>query len=134
MNCWYIMITIDVVLNWNQSLFKNYRKKFREMETQREHITQIEWNLESLSALVLILKKKSFSITFGKKHPRIDLKSMCLYKICHNWKSLDFLQYSTKTAFLWIKQHRVNFDEFCWHSPLSLHLLVEALILLSSLG
>jgi hypothetical protein len=60
------MITVDVVLNCNQSLFKNYRKKFREMETQREHITQIERNLESLSALVLILKK-SFSFTFGKK-------------------------------------------------------------------
>jgi hypothetical protein len=52
------MITVDVVLNCNQSLFKNYRKKFREMETQREHITQIERNLESLSALVLILKKE----------------------------------------------------------------------------
>jgi hypothetical protein len=77
------MITVDVVLNCNQSLFKNYRKKFREMETQREHITQIERNLESLSALVLILKK-SFSFTFGKKQPQIDLKSMYLYKICHN--------------------------------------------------
>jgi hypothetical protein len=77
------MITVDVVLNCNQSLFKNYRKKFREMETQREHITQIERNLESLSALVLILKK-SFSFTFGKKKPGIDLKSMYLYKICHN--------------------------------------------------
>jgi hypothetical protein len=58
MNSWYNMITVDVVLNCNQSLFKNYRKKFREMETQREHITQIERNLESLSALVLILKKE----------------------------------------------------------------------------
>jgi hypothetical protein len=52
------MITIDVVLNCNQPLFNNYRKKFIEMETQREHITQIERNLESLSALVLILKKE----------------------------------------------------------------------------
>jgi hypothetical protein len=52
------MITVDVVLNCNQSLFKNYRKKFREMETQWEHITQIERNLESMFALVLILKKE----------------------------------------------------------------------------
>jgi hypothetical protein len=51
------MITIDVILNCNHSLFKNYRKKFGEMETQRKHITQIERNLESLSALVLIFKK-----------------------------------------------------------------------------
>jgi hypothetical protein len=58
MNSWYNMITVDVILNCNQSLFKNYRKKFREMETQREHITQIERNLESLPALVLILKKE----------------------------------------------------------------------------
>jgi hypothetical protein len=58
MNSWYNMIAVDVILNCNQSLFKNYRKKFREMETQREHITQIERNLESLSALVLILKKE----------------------------------------------------------------------------
>jgi hypothetical protein len=77
MKSWYNMITIDVVLNCNQSLFKNYRKKFREMETQREHITQIERNLESLFALVLILKK-SFSITFSKKQPQIDLKYIYL--------------------------------------------------------
>ena len=83
MNSWYNMITIYAVLNCNQSLFNNYRKKFREMETQREHITQIEQNLESLFALVLILKK-SFSFTFDKKPPQIDLKSMYLYKICHN--------------------------------------------------
>ena len=84
MNSWYNMITVDVLLNFNQSLFKNYRKKFKEIETQREHITQIERNLESLSALVLILKK-SFSITLGKKKPQIYLKSILyLYKICHN--------------------------------------------------
>jgi hypothetical protein len=77
------MITVDVVLNCNQSLFKNYRNKFREMETQREHIIQIERNLESLFALVLILKK-SFSFTFGQKKLGIDLKSIYLYKICHN--------------------------------------------------
>ena len=53
----YNIITVDAILNCNQSLFKNYRKKFREMETHREHITQIKRNLESLSALVLILKK-----------------------------------------------------------------------------
>ena len=62
------MITVDVVLNCNQSLFNNYINKLREMETQREHITQIERNLEYLSALVLILKK-SFSFRFVKKHP-----------------------------------------------------------------
>jgi len=60
------MITIDVVLNCNHSLFKNYRKKLREMETQRKHVTQIERNLESLAALVLIFKKY-FSSTFNKK-------------------------------------------------------------------
>ena len=58
MNLWYNMITVDVVLNCNHSFFKNYRKKFKEMETQRKHITQIERNLESLFALVLILKKE----------------------------------------------------------------------------
>jgi hypothetical protein len=36
------MITVDVILNCNLSLFKNYKKKFREMETQKGHITQIE--------------------------------------------------------------------------------------------
>ena len=51
------MITIDVVLNCNHSLFNNYINKFREMETQKEHINQIERNLESHSALVLIFKK-----------------------------------------------------------------------------
>jgi hypothetical protein len=66
------MITVDVVLNCNQSLFKNYRKKFKEMETQREHITQIERNLESLSVLVLILKK-SFYFTFDKKQPLLEI-------------------------------------------------------------
>jgi hypothetical protein len=30
------------------------------MEIQKKHITQTEQNLESLSALVLILKKESF--------------------------------------------------------------------------
>jgi hypothetical protein len=58
MNSWCNIITVYIILNCNQSLFKNYRKKFREMETHREHITQIERNLESLSALVLILKKE----------------------------------------------------------------------------
>jgi hypothetical protein len=77
------MITIDVVLNYNQTLFKNYKKKFIEMETQREHITQIKQNLESLFALVLILKN-SFSFTFGKNHPRIDLKYIYLFKNCLN--------------------------------------------------
>jgi len=56
------MITIDVVLNCNHLLFKNYRKEFMEMETQGKHLTQIEQKLESLSALVLIFKKSLFHI------------------------------------------------------------------------
>jgi hypothetical protein len=75
------MITEDVVLNCNHSLFKNYRKKFREMETRRKHITQIERNLESLSALVLILKEVFLSFTFGKKQRRIDQKLSIYTKI-----------------------------------------------------
>jgi len=58
MNNRYNMITVDVILNCNQSLFNNYRKKFKEMETWREQLTQIERNLESMFALVLILKKE----------------------------------------------------------------------------
>ena len=89
------MIIVDVVLNCNHELFKNYKNKFREMETQRKHITQIEQNLESLSALVFIFKNV-FSFTFGKKKPQIDLKSIYLYKNCLNWKPLDFPQYLLK--------------------------------------
>jgi hypothetical protein len=54
------MITVVVILNCNQSLIKNYIRKFRDMEIQEKHTTQTERNLESLSALVLILKKESF--------------------------------------------------------------------------
>jgi hypothetical protein len=77
------MITVDVVLNFNHSLFKNYRNKFRDMETQRKHVTQIERKLESLYALVLIFKNV-FSFKLCKKKPIIDLKSIYLYKNCLN--------------------------------------------------
>ena len=62
---------------------KQLQKKIQRDGTQRKHITQIERNLESLSALVLIFKKV-FSFTFDKKQRRINLKSIYLYKNGHN--------------------------------------------------
>jgi hypothetical protein len=70
------------------------------MKIHMEHITQIEQKLESLSALVLILKNESFSITSSKNHTSIDLESMYLYKICNNPKRLDFLQYLIKIVYI----------------------------------
>jgi hypothetical protein len=54
------MITVVMILNCNQSVIKNYIRKFRDMEIQEKHTTQTEQNLESLSALVFILKKDNF--------------------------------------------------------------------------
>jgi hypothetical protein len=61
------MIIVVVILNCNQSLIKELHNKFRDIETQKKQITQTERKLESMSALVLILKKESFSITSDKK-------------------------------------------------------------------
>ena len=53
------MIIVVVILNCNQSLIKELHKKIGDMEIQKKHITQTEQKLESLSALVLMLKKES---------------------------------------------------------------------------
>ena len=42
-----------------------------------------------------------FSITSDKKQPWTGLEFVCLYKICHNSKWLDFLQYLIKINYIW---------------------------------
>jgi hypothetical protein len=51
------------------------------MEKQKKHITQTKQNLESLSALVLILNKESFLYYNRQEATLIDLESMYLYKL-----------------------------------------------------
>jgi hypothetical protein len=62
------------------------------MKIQKKHITQTEQKLESLSALVLILKNESFLYYIQQEATLNNLESMYLYKNCHNSKRLDFLQ------------------------------------------
>jgi hypothetical protein len=57
------------------------------MERHREHITQIEQNLESVFALVLILKN-SFSLTFDNKHP---LNRSKIYVFIQNLSKLKII-------------------------------------------
>jgi hypothetical protein len=85
------MITIDVVLNCNRSLLKNYIKKVREMETQGKHMTQIKRNLEYLCVLVLIFKKVLY-FTFRKNPSRTDLNLSIYTKIVtteNHWTSYN---------------------------------------------
>jgi hypothetical protein len=74
------------------------------MEKQEKHITQTKQNLESLSALVLILNKESFLYYIGKKQPLIDLESMYLYKLSQ-LKTVGFLIIKNSEYFLIRKQN-----------------------------
>jgi hemerythrin-like domain-containing protein len=48
------------------------------METRREHITQIEQNLEYMSALVLILKKR-VSLLHSARINLEKILNLCIY-------------------------------------------------------
>jgi hypothetical protein len=61
------------------------------MEKQKKHITQTEQNLESLSALVLILNKESF-LYYIRQEATLNRSSIYVFiQNCHNSKWLDFL-------------------------------------------
>jgi hypothetical protein len=61
------------------------------MEKQKKHITQTEQNLESLSALVLILNKESF-LYYIRQEAALNRSSIYVFiQNCHNSKRLDFL-------------------------------------------
>jgi hypothetical protein len=49
------------------------------METQNKHITQTERKLESLSALVLILKKGEFSLLHPTRSSLEHILNICIY-------------------------------------------------------
>ena len=92
-----------------------------------------DWTKLRISVCNCINTQKSFSFTLGKKQPRIDLKSIYLYKICHNWKPLDFSKYMTKNR---IHPNKIIVCKKIWALlalPLSLCLLVDVLIFLWSL-
>jgi hypothetical protein len=54
------VITVVVILNCNQSLIEELHKEIQRYGNTGKHKTQTDQKLESLSALVLILKKDSF--------------------------------------------------------------------------
>jgi hypothetical protein len=55
------MISVVVVLNWNHTfIIEILKEMMRYWKTQKKYITQIKQNLESMSALVLILNKDEF--------------------------------------------------------------------------
>jgi hypothetical protein len=60
------------------------------MEKKKKHITQTKQNLESLTALVLILNKESF-LHYIKQEEAFNKSSIYVFiQNCHNSKRLEF--------------------------------------------
>ena len=96
MNYWYNMITVVVILNCNQYLFKEFHKEIQRNENIEETHNSNQMKIRISVYTCINTQKESFSIASSKKKPQIYLKSIYLYKNYHNSKTVGLHTISPK--------------------------------------
>ena len=121
MKCWYNVITLVVILNWNQSLIKELHKKIQRYGNIEETHNSNWTKIRIFVCTCINIKKWEFSLLHLARIIFEWILNLCIYTKLSQLKTVGLL--IMKIKYICIRQQYVKYDDLVWGSPLSLHLL-----------